>query len=261
MTPRALAQPSSRACCTLRQISMPPRTNILQAHVPTSPAAHMPLTPTHLHRVWVVHPAQDLDLSPEVPQRNVTGALKDLGSNEGAVPARERAGGRRGRSTPLLLCGCCCASPELVLQAQRWHCQHIAWPRRLAHHLALCTTPNSPSTSFSMISRESGSISLQDRKRGGTSSRQQSGQAGRQATQATQGGDRHAGSHRRVHSHTAGRPRGQTQACRRAPHHRTHALNLPHSLLCCLPPPLTTQGQSRTSFAARSQTPPPACCP
>lgn len=29
------------------------------------------------------------------------------------------------------------------------------------HHLALCTTPNSPSPSFSMISSEFGSISLQ----------------------------------------------------------------------------------------------------
>ena len=51
------------------------------------PAASWPRAPPHLHGVGVVHAAQDLDLAPEVAQRNLGGAFEDLGGHQGAVPA------------------------------------------------------------------------------------------------------------------------------------------------------------------------------
>ena len=124
--------------------------------------------------------------------------------------------------------------------------------------MARCTTPNSPSPSFSMISREPGSISLH-------ASRWVAGWAAGWVI------DKLAGQGRGVplHPETGGRKRPPAAAI--TPQRSSYtAQRVLHVLRChtstaqCSTAQhsgLTTPGQSQTSAAARSQTRPPACCP
>jgi hypothetical protein len=76
------ARERQRAAAAMHSIPAPAEPSMAPPPPPDRPA------PTHLHGVGVVHAPQDLDLPPEVAQRNVARALEDLGRHHCAVPAQ-----------------------------------------------------------------------------------------------------------------------------------------------------------------------------